>query len=68
MTFRPWNGGHLPAPRVFGSSYRVYAEMTRATEANQKAFLDRYQEEGLALDYWWMDAGWYPCGGSWANV
>jgi hypothetical protein len=18
--------------------------------------------------YWWMDAGWYPCGGQWQNV
>ena len=64
----PKPGNQLPAPRVFGSSYRVYAEMTRATEANQKAFLDRYREEGMSLDYWWMDAGWYPCGGSWGQV
>ncbi len=27
----------------------------------QKFFIDRYLEEGLKLDYWWMDAGWYPC-------
>ena len=30
--------------------------------------IDRYLEEGLKLDYWWMDAGWYPCDGQWPKV
>jgi alpha-galactosidase len=30
--------------------------------------IDRYLDEGIALDYWWMDAGWYPCKGSWVNT
>ena len=29
--------------------------------------IDRYLEEGIKLDYWWMDAGWYPCG-SWLET
>ena len=31
---------------------------------NQKEeilFIDRFLEEGIKLDYWWMDAGWYVC-------
>ena len=35
--------------------------MIQANTENQKLFIDRYLEEGIKLDYWWMDAGWYPC-------
>ena len=31
--------------------------------ASQKLFIDRYLEEKLPLDYWWMDAGWYRATG-----
>jgi alpha-galactosidase len=64
----PMPGGALPEPRVHGSSYRVYGEMVNATEENQIAFIDRYQEEGIRIDYWWMDAGWYPCDENWGKV
>jgi alpha-galactosidase len=40
-------------------SSHQYGEMIHANEANQKLFVDRYLEEKLPLDYWWMDAGWY---------
>jgi alpha-galactosidase len=30
--------------------------------------VDRYLEENLPLDYWWMDAGWYPCDGNWPKT
>jgi alpha-galactosidase len=42
--------------------------MVNATEENQIMFINRYIEENLKLDYWWMDAGWYPCDGGWSNV
>jgi alpha-galactosidase len=42
--------------------------MTEANEDNQKLFIDRYLEEGMKIDYWWMDAGWYPCAGEWVNT
>ena len=61
----PKPGGKLPPPMALGSSYRVFAEMTKATEQNQITFLNRYLAERLKIDYWWMDAGWYPCGGKW---
>ena len=59
--------GKLPEPRVLGSSYRVYGEMVNATEENQIMFIDRYIEENIKLEYWWMDAGWYPCDGGWGT-
>ena len=33
--------------------------MIHADEEKQVMFIDRYLEEGLKIDYWWMDAGWY---------
>ena len=55
----PRPGGKLPSPLLFAYSGWFYREMTDATEDNQKMFISRYLEEGLKLDYWWMDAGWY---------
>ena len=60
--------GKLPPPQIVACSSHQFAEMTQANEANQKEFISRYLEEGMKLDYWWMDAGWYPCGGKWQNT
>jgi alpha-galactosidase len=56
----PHPGGKLPSPQLAASSSGQYAEMFNANEENQKMFIDRYLEEGIQFDYWWMDAGWYP--------
>jgi alpha-galactosidase len=32
------------------------------------AAIDDYQKAGAKHDYWWIDAGWYPCKGSWPNT
>jgi alpha-galactosidase len=61
----PKPGGKLPPPQMTPCSSHQYAEMTKADEASQKMFIDRYVEEGIKIDYWWMDAGWYPCRGEW---
>jgi alpha-galactosidase len=42
--------------------------MINANEANQIMFVDRYLEEGVKLDYWWMDAGWYVNETGWPNT
>ena len=31
-------------------------------------YIDAYVKAGVKLDYWWIDAGWYPCGDDWGNV
>ena len=65
----PKPGGHLPRPQFVASSSRQYDEMIKANETNQIMFIDRYRFEGLKLDYWWMDAGWYVHdGGGWPHV
>jgi alpha-galactosidase len=65
----PKPGGKLPPPQFVASSSRQYDEMIKANETNQILFIDRYLAEGLKLDYWWMDAGWYEHhGGGWPKV
>ena len=63
---RPY--GNLPKPIVLAGTSGLYNEMVDATEANQKMSLDRYCEEGVAPDYWWMDAGWYPVKHQWYDT
>jgi alpha-galactosidase len=65
----PKPGGRLPKPQLLASSSRQYNEMIDANEAKQIMFINRYLEEGIKLDYWWMDAGWYVHhGGGWPRV
>ena len=42
--------------------------MIGANEANQIMHIDRYLEESLKIDYWWMDAGWYIQQQGWPQV
>ncbi len=60
--------GKLPPPILFGNTSAQFNEMLNASEKNQKYFIDRYAEEGIRIDFWWMDAGWYPCDGQWPNT
>jgi alpha-galactosidase len=64
----PQPGGHLPPVQLAACSSHQFGEMIQANTANQKLFIDRYLEENIALDYWWMDAGWYPCDGQWPKT
>lgn len=64
----PRPGGRVPAPQMAACSSHQYGEMINADEASQKMFIDRYLGEGLTLDYWWMDAGWYWNKHGWPHV
>lgn len=65
----PKPGGKLPQPQLLASSSRQYNEMIDANETNQIMFINRYIEEKIKLDYWWMDAGWYVHhSGGWPRV
>jgi len=64
----PRPGGKLPPPQFVASSSRAYEEMIGANEANQIMHIDRYLEERLPLNYWWMDAGWYIQQQGWPQV
>ena len=64
----PRRGGGLPPPQLAGGSGRQTIEMQDANEENQKEFLARVLKTGLKIDYWWMDAGWYPFKSGWWNT
>ena len=64
----PRANGKLPPVQMAACSSHQFGEMIHANTANQTLFIDRYLEEKLPLDYWWMDAGWYPCDGSWPKT
>jgi len=64
----PKPGGEPLKPQLFGCSSHFTDEMVTGNEENQIQFINRYLEEGLKIDYWWMDAGWYFCKGSWGNT
>jgi alpha-galactosidase len=57
----PRPGGKLPPPQLCAYSGGAYEEMYRSTEETHRAWFDRYLEEKIKLDYWWIDAGWYKC-------
>lgn len=65
----PKPGGKPLGPIMAACSSHQFGEMIHADEASQKYFTDRYLEEKLPLDYWWMDAGWYRHdGGGWPHT
>ncbi|MGB2821524.1 MAG: alpha-galactosidase [Phycisphaerae bacterium] len=60
--------GKVPAPLMPAASSNQCHEMQNANEANQKQFIDGYLDNGVRIDFWWMDAGWYVNGTSWPRV
>jgi alpha-galactosidase len=60
--------GKLPPFLLPAASSNQMNEMQNANEANQKQFVDGYLDNGVKIDFWWMDAGWYPFKDGWWNV
>ncbi|MEL0096906.1 MAG: alpha-galactosidase [Planctomycetaceae bacterium] len=60
--------GALPPFQHNASSSAHFIESSGATESNQKMFVDRYVDNGIKPDYWWIDAGWYDYTDYWLNV
>ncbi|HEX4167829.1 MAG TPA: alpha-galactosidase [Bryobacteraceae bacterium] len=64
----PRPGGKLPPPQIAAGSAHFTVEMQEANEENQKRFLSGMLKEGLPIDHWWMDAGWYRYRTNWSKV
>lgn len=62
----PRPGGKQIAPISAGCYGNSYAGLI-TNAADELNFLTRYVEEKVVPDFWWQDAGWYPCGepGNW---
>lgn len=58
----PWPGGQPPKTMRSLCNGNFYpALMTVA--AQEREFLQKHLDAGVAFDCWWQDAGWYPCVG-----
>ena len=57
----------LPPP-IFTSCSGGFFPGLKCNEVDELRFIDAFSEAGVKLDYWWMDAGWYPCGDGWPKV
>ncbi|MFA6291107.1 MAG: alpha-galactosidase [Victivallales bacterium] len=64
----PTQNGKPLKPQNAGCSSHLFNEMINANEENQIQFVTRHVSEGLKIDYWWMDAGWYLNNGRWDNT
>jgi alpha-galactosidase len=60
--------GQLPPALLLGNTSGEFNEMCNATRENQIAFIDSYVQERIPINFWWMDAGWYPCDGQWPRT
>lgn len=67
--WRSWMVTHN-IPKLDGKPIRPIASVCTGNNypgiitnaAEEMKFLRRYIEEGIVPDFWWQDAGWYPCG------
>jgi alpha-galactosidase len=60
----PRPGGKLVTTH-YGSCWSIDLNPSAQEEL---AIVDGFQREGIRLDYYFIDAGWYPNRGSWVNV
>ncbi|MBI2297924.1 MAG: alpha-galactosidase [Armatimonadetes bacterium] len=61
----PNPGGRPVEPLLAFCDGAFYPGLKITAQDEMRAF-DKLQQERVKLDYWWMDAGWYPCG-DWAD-
>ncbi|MBX7259319.1 MAG: alpha-galactosidase, partial [Candidatus Hydrogenedentes bacterium] len=71
--WRRWMVAHnMPRPQgkpvqpILSFCDYAYFGWAKNTEEGEKAFIDALTQHGIKLDYWWLDAGWFPGGqGQW---
>ena len=63
----PRSGSELPGPQLAVCNGNHFPQLLTNAE-DEITFTERYVAEGVQVDYWWQDAGWYPNNGSWVNV
>jgi len=63
----PRPDGKLPKPFTATCIDDVFPGML-STAAVEIKSMDEYVKHGAPLDYWWIDAGWYPANGAWVNT
>ncbi len=56
----PRTNNTLPPP-MFTSCSGGFFPGLKCNEQDELRFINAFASHGVKLDYWWMDAGWYPC-------
>lgn len=64
----PRPGGKPLTPMFFGCASGIFVPTLKTDEATERQFIDTFTKEKVKLDYWWIDAGWYPCSSWWDGV
>jgi alpha-galactosidase len=63
----PRPGGNLPQPFTATCVDDGFPGLLSTAEGEIKA-MDDYVKHRAPLDYWWIDAGWYPADTQWVNT
>jgi len=63
----PRPGGKPMPPAIMVCMSDSYPGM-KSNARDELRYIDMFVRGGAKLDYWWIDAGWYPCGDGWPNV
>ncbi len=64
----PRPGGEPMPPALMMCTSDYYPGM-QSVAAEEIKYAAAYLDGGVKLDYWWLDAGWYPCDGpGWPKV
>ena len=69
--WRRWMVAHnLPRPggKIVPTHYASCWGNMQPLAAEEMGIIDGFVREGFKLDYWILDAGWYPGGGTWTNT
>jgi len=56
-----------PATPLFAASPHAAVPFERTTETNMIQAIRNLAAHRVPVDYWWIDAGWFDCGGNWAR-
>ena len=60
--------GGKPVRPICSTGMSGYFPGMRSSVEDAKQFCDNFLAEGLKFDYWWTDAGWYPCDPVWSQT
>jgi alpha-galactosidase len=60
--------GGKPMPPIYIMCTCDFYPGMKSNAADEIKYVDAYANAGVKIDYWWIDAGWYPCGDDWAKV
>lgn len=63
----PRRDGKPPPPMMPAVSGNHYPGLL-CNERDELFFIERYLENGIRFDHWWMDAGWYVNKGDWTST